>query len=188
MNRSKIMKFFIAGLLMAFGAAAMIWPDVVYGVINYVLGIGLMANGLVLVLEFASIPKEIKDRYYQLVGGIAFLAAGIALIIIPIGVIQVIIGLFVAIGLLLIGLVLISRALLERRYYEGWVIRLLIGIITLIGSLLVFSKLGDTSDAIARIIGGVAIYIGINNLLGAVLLKPKSKDDPKKIDIDFTKK
>ncbi|MFA5235566.1 MAG: DUF308 domain-containing protein [Bacilli bacterium] len=188
MKRSKIMKLVIAGLLIAFGAAAMIKPDLVYGVINYLLGIGLMANGLVLILEFFSIPKEIKDRYYQLVGGLAFVAAGVALLIIPIGVIQVIIGLFVAIGLLLIGLFLISRALLERRHYDGWVIRLLIGIITLIGSLLVFSKLGDTSDAIARIIGGVAIYIGINNLLGAVLLKPRSKDDPDKIDIDFTKK
>jgi uncharacterized membrane protein HdeD (DUF308 family) len=181
------MKFFIAGLLMAFGAAAMIWPDVVYGVINYVLGIGLMANGLVLVLEFASIPKEIKDRYYQLVGGIAFLAAGLALIIIPS-------GSFKSSSAIRRHRAPVNRigfdqpAMLERRYYEGWVIRLLIGIITLIGSLLVFSKLGDTSDAIARIIGGVAIYIGINNLLGAVLLKPKSKDDPRKIDIDFTKK
>jgi uncharacterized membrane protein HdeD (DUF308 family) len=182
------MKFVIAGLLIAFGAAAMIWPGVVYNVINYVLGIGLIVNGLVLVLEFASIPKEIKDRYYQLVGGGVFILAGIALLLIPISVIQVVIGLFVAIGLLLIGLTLITRALLERRHYDGWVIRLLIGIITLIGSLLVFSKLGDTSEAIARIIGGVAIYIGINNLLGAVLLKPKSKNDPDKIDIDFTKK
>lgn len=188
MKNTKIFKIILSIGLFAFGVIAMIWPPFVYDFISYILGAGIVLNGIVLLVEYFSLPKDTLGREYSLWGGIVFIVAGIALLAIPISVIQIAIGLIVAIGLLLISLVLILRGLMERHRSDGWIVRILIGVITFFGSMIVFSKLADTSDAIVRIIGGVAIYIGINNLLGTVLLKPSSKEDPKKIDIDFTKK
>ncbi len=188
MKKNKIMKIIVAVALIGFGGVAMIWPDVVYGFMSYIIGAGLIVNGVVLLIEYASTSKDVVERIYQLVGGIIFIASGIAMLAIPVAWIQTTLGLIVAIGLLLIGLTLISRALIERRHNDGWIIRLLIGIITILGSAIVFSRLGAAGEVIARIIGGVAIYIGVKHILGAVLIKTKSKDDPTQVDIDFTKK
>ena len=187
MKNSRIMKLIISGLLIVLGALALIWPAYLYDLISYVLGGGLIAYGLALVIEYFKTPKELGDRYYALAGGAVFILSGIALILIPIAIIETIIGLIVAIGLLLISFALIARSLIERPRFDGWVIRFLIGVITFFASMIVFSNLNAGSDALARIIGGVAVYIGINNILGMVLIKPKSQDDPDKVDIDFTK-
>ena len=188
MKNRKIAKIIIAVALILFGASALIWPSVVYNFMSYLIGGGLIVNGAVLIWEYVKTPRDIRERIYQLVGGIAFIASGIALVLIPVTWVKTALGLIVAIGLLIIGIALVSRALLERDHFDGWLIRMLIGIITLLGSAIVFSRLGDAGDTIARIIGGVAVYIGINNLLGIALIKTRSTDDPDYVDIDFTKK
>ena len=187
MKNSKLIKIVISGLLVVFGIISLIKPFFLYDFISYILGSGLVIYGFIMLMDFFKAPKEINGRYYGLVGGVTFMLSGIALIIIPISIIQTVIGLVAAIGLLLISFVLVTRALIERPHFDGWIIRLLIGVITFFGSMIVFSNLSATSEALARIIGGVSIYIGINNILGMILIKNKSKDDSDKIDIDFTK-
>jgi len=186
MKNQKIAKTILAVALILFGVAAFVWPAVVFNFMGYLIGGGLILNGAILIWEYTKTPKEIKERLYQLVGGIVFVGAGGAMLLIPVAWIQTAMGLIVAIGLALIGIGLVSRALIERYHFDGWIIRLLIGIITLLGSAIVFSRLDAAGDAIARIIGGVAIYIGINNLLGVALIKTKAVNDPNKVDIDFT--
>jgi len=188
MKSNRIMKTVISVILIVFGAMGMIWPSFIYGIITYVIGAGLIANGVILLLEYFQTSPLVKERYYQLVGSIAFILSGLAMLVIPVSILQTVLGLVIALGLLVISISLISRALIEKSHFDGWMIRLLIGIITFLASMIVFSRLNEAGNALVFIIGGVAIYIGISNLLGTFLIKTKSKDDPDHIDIDFTKK
>ena len=188
MKTNRIMKTIISGLLIAFGASSMIWPAFVYGIITYIIGGGLIINGIVLLLEYLQTSVVVKERYYQLVGSVIFVLSGIAMLVIPVSFLQAALGLLIAIGLLLISVSLISRALIEKNHFDGWIIRLLIGIIIFLASMIVFSRLNEAGNALAFVIGGVSIYVGISNLLGTFLIKTTSKDDPHHVDIDFTKK
>jgi uncharacterized membrane protein HdeD (DUF308 family) len=188
MKSNRIMKMIISVILIVFGAMGMIWPTFVYGIITYLIGAGLIVNGVVLLLEYFQTSPLVKERYYQLVGSILFILIGTAMLVIPVAIVQAALGLMIAIGLLVISMSQISRALIEKSHFDGWMIRLLIGIIVFLASMIVFSRLNEAGNALMFIIGGVAIYIGISNLLGTFLIKTKSKDDPEHIDIDFTKK
>lgn len=188
MKNNNYIKLGVAFVLIIFGVTLMIWPTVLYGVITYVLGGALIISGLLSIHEFFISSAWTSPRYYPLIGGVALIISGLALLIIPVAWIQLGLGLIVAIGLLVIGLATIGRGLLERGITDSWIIRLLIGVIMLLGSLLVFSRLNETSDMLAFILGGVTIYVGFSQLLGTILIRPNAKTDPNHIDIDLTKK
>ena len=187
-HEKKIGRLIIALLLLLSGAIAFIWPPVMYKIIGYLLGAGLILNGLELLWTYISLPQKIKISLFDLIGGFIFLAVGIVLIALPVTILQTALGFIVGFGLLLISLSLIVRSLLERPYYHSWIVKLLVGFIILFGCVLVFSQIEASSDALVRIIGGVSIYLGISQLLAIYLLKPPSSKDNDHVDIDFTNK
>ncbi len=186
--KSTHLKIGISILLIIFGIALMVWPSFVYGIATYILGAGLILNGLILIYDYIQTSKSVKERPYTIVGAIAFILTGLAMLIIPVNWIQLALGLVIAIGLLLMSIGTVSRAILERSHSDSWIIRLLVGMILFLGSVIVFSRINQAGDALAFVIGGVAIYVGISNLLGTVLIKTKTKKDSNHIDIDFSKK
>ena len=150
-------------LMVVIGLILVIWPGHVMTTAMTVLGIALLAGGVISILYWYR--GRMRDvSVFRLAEGIVLAIAGLVVLCAPKLVISII-PLIVGIGVCLNGIFNLAQALdLRREGYENWVVSLALAILTLVLGLLIVFNPFKTMEALVVAIGVITLYNGVSNL------------------------
>ena len=151
-------------VMIVFGLILLVWPGHTLEVAARVVGIGLLAGGVLMGLSWNRDRRKDRISVITLAESLLAIAAGILLLIAPDKVVSLVpmaIGVLVALN----GLVNLTQSLeLRRISYTRWQWPLVMAILTvLLGVLLVLNPLEPIKWAV-MLIGAVLIFNGATNL------------------------
>lgn len=151
-------------VMIVFGLILLLWPGHTLEVAARVVGIGLLAGGVLLGLSWYRDRRKDRISAVTLAESFLAIAAGILLLIAPEKVVSLVpmtVGVLVALN----GLVNLTQAMeLRRISYTRWQWPLVMAILTvLLGVLLILKPLEPIKWAV-MLIGAVLIFNGATNL------------------------
>ncbi len=179
--KSKINKliygsWFSALLFFAFGIFLFIKPKMANSLIGYFVGGLILVSGVISLINFFTVKKEVKYISFELIYGIITLIAGIAIIFNPLSISSIVtIGL--GIWMIINGIMKINSGIfLKKCKEETWTLLLFIGILTLLsGALLIFNPFKSTM-VMTQVVGIFVIVYAILDIMHWLLVKKRSKE------------
>lgn len=153
----------ISVLMVVIGLVLLLWPGHVMTTAMTVLGIALLAGGVLSALSWYR-GRETGIGPVRLAEGIVMVIAGLVVLCAPkllISIIPIVIGLVVAVN----GVINLAQALdLRRQGYQNWVVSMALAVITLaLGALIAFNPF-STMEMLVAAIGVIILYNGASNL------------------------
>jgi len=166
----------IAGALLLFliGLSFIITPNLVAQYMALILGIFLIALGVLSVL-FEVFKRKYRLSIIGLILGGAYLAIGIALVSIPTAILTNIVGIIVAILICAEGISTIAQAVYESGDSRYWPLKLIVGLITTGVGVFVMFHTSESTDILLIIIGAILIYIALSQLVTFIFLSGNEK-------------
>lgn len=165
---------FIIGLILV------IWPGLSLEVIGIIVGIYIIIHGLVmLVLDFKASKYFVP--FDGIIIGILSIILGIILIAFP-NVLSTILGLVLGVWIILSSVNIIKMAVAVKKFYSGWGLLLVFGILDLIaGGIILFNPF--LSSVSLTMIAGIVIMVhSVISVVDMIIIKKDIKDIEKAIE------
>ena len=151
-------------LMVLLGLVLLIWPGKTLTLAARILGIALLAGGVVSAVSWYKDRHKAGVSNVTLAIAIVCLALGVIVLAAPQGVVKLLPKL-VGLAVLLNGVLNLAQALDQRRSgYSKWVASLVMAILTIIAGAYIFFHAFGLMKVAVMVIGIVFIYNGASNL------------------------
>lgn len=152
----------IRGLVaIALGVATFIWPNITFAALVLLFGVFVFTDGVMAIAgAFGRGPMTESPWWALLLVGLAGVAAGIITFAWP-GITGLVLVYVIAAWALVAGVFEIVTAIRLRRYIEGEMLLVLIGVISIILAITFFASPGVGALTIALWIGIYALILGV---------------------------
>ncbi len=147
-------------LAVAFGLAAIIWPEITIVVLLTLFGAYLIVDGIVALGSALGAAKRETRWWPMVLEGLVDISIGILVFAVP-GVTTVVLLFFVAFWAILTGIFRISAAVELRREIRGEWLMIVSGAVSVILGLLLLAFPAAGALALVTVIGIFAVIIGI---------------------------
>jgi uncharacterized membrane protein HdeD (DUF308 family) len=165
-------------IVVLFGLAALIWPDITLRVLVWLYGFYAVVDGLVALATLLVGGRQASGRHGWLIfEGIVGIAAGVFTFLWP-GITALVLLYLIAAWAVVTGLLKVVAAIILRRELRGEWLLVLAGILSVAFGVLLAIRPGEGAIALVSLIGLFAIVFGVALLLlGARLRRLRNRSN-----------